>query len=257
MKRVLLSGLALAAITVGPALAADMPVKARIMAPAPVFSWTGCYVGAHAGGGWARQDVVVNPTSSGNQTPGTFNLSGSGWIAGGQAGCNQQFGTIVVGGEVDWTSTRNLLNSTSVFPNLFANGTPVGSGGITLTTSGQWLASTRIRVGYTVVPTVLLYATAGPAWQHTSYSVLDAFVNGCPNCNVASISNNGAGVAVGGGVEWSPMSNGILLRGEFLYYDLPGLTQQMTSLAGAPAGRVVVQGDLKIAVARAGLSFKY
>jgi outer membrane immunogenic protein len=255
MKCALISGMALAAIAVGPALAADMPVKARIMAPAPVFSWTGCYIGGHAGGAWARQDLDVNPTAAGGQSDSAFSLSKSGWIAGGQVGCNQQFGTIVVGGEGDWTSTHNLLNSSFAAPNLFANGLPVGSGGISVTTSGQWLASLRVRAGVAVVPTVLLYATVGPAWQHTNYNVSDAFVGGCPNCSNGTFTVNAAGVAVGGGVEWSPMGNGILLRGEFLYYDLPGETQ---ILAGPNAVHpTFAQSDLKIAVARAGLSFKY
>jgi outer membrane immunogenic protein len=255
MKRVLLSGLAVAAIAVGPAMAADMPVKARIMAPAPVFSWAGCYIGGHAGGASARQDLIVNPTNAGNQATIGFSLSKSSWIAGGQVGCNQQFGTVVVGVEGDWTSTHDLLSSSFTGPNLFANGLPVGSGGISVTTSGQWLASLRVRAGVAVVPTVLLYVTAGPAWQHTSYNVSDAFVNGCPNCSNGAFTVNAAGLAVGGGVEWSPMGNGILLRGEFLYYDLPGETQTLAGPNGVHP--VFGQSDLKIAVARAGLSFKY
>ena len=34
--------------------AADMAVKARPMAAPAAFSWTGCYVGAHAGYGWGK-----------------------------------------------------------------------------------------------------------------------------------------------------------------------------------------------------------
>ena len=34
------------------AKAADMPVK--YVAPAPVFTWTGCYVGAHVGYKWGK-----------------------------------------------------------------------------------------------------------------------------------------------------------------------------------------------------------
>jgi outer membrane immunogenic protein len=256
MKRILLSGMALAAMAVGPAFGANMPLKAP-MAPAPTFSWTGCYIGGHAGGAWARQDVNVNPAGLGAQAPSPFSLSSNNWIAGGQVGCNQQFGTVVVGGELDATSTRDLLNSTVTGPNLFPNGLPVGSGGISVTTSGQWLASARIRLGIAVVPNVLVYLTGGPAWQHTNYNVLDAFRNGCPNCDTLAFSNNNAGVAVGGGVEWSPMSNGILIRGEFLYYDLSSASQSMINFGSGVNGILFSQGDLKVAVARAGLSFKY
>jgi hypothetical protein len=44
-----------------PAFAADMAVKAPPPrpAPAPVYSWTGWYVGAHIGYGWDREDPSV------------------------------------------------------------------------------------------------------------------------------------------------------------------------------------------------------
>jgi outer membrane immunogenic protein len=58
MKKLLLAGVALAACTQANAadLPARMPVKAPpVAAPVPVFSWTGCYIGAHVGGGWGRK----------------------------------------------------------------------------------------------------------------------------------------------------------------------------------------------------------
>src|SRR5260370_40296718 len=47
-----LSGILVAALVAGPAIAADMRVKAPLKTPppAPVLSWTGCYVGGNAGG---------------------------------------------------------------------------------------------------------------------------------------------------------------------------------------------------------------
>jgi outer membrane immunogenic protein len=203
--------------------------------------------------------AMLNPGIAGNQGDDTFDLSTSKWIVGGQVGCNQQFGTVVVGVEGDWTSTHDLLSSSAVGPNLFPDGSPAGSGGISVRTSGQWLASVRVRLGVAVAPTVLLYVTGGPAWQHTNYNVLDVFnTGGCPACNKLDFSDNSAGLVVGGGVEWSPMGNGILLRGEFLYYDLSGSTQPLvTFTTGTVTGIFFGQGDLKVAVARAGLSFKY
>jgi outer membrane immunogenic protein len=254
MKRVLLSGMALAAIAVGPAVAADMPVKAAPMAP--VYSWTGCYIGAHGGGAWSRQDVIVNPSGFGNQAPSPFTLTSNSYVVGGQIGCNQQFGTMVIGGEGDWSSTH--LDSSASGPNLFFNGLPVGSGGVTVSANTQWVASVRLRAGITIVPNVLAYVTVGPAWQHTNYNVLNAFQGGCPNCDTASFTNDKPGIAVGGGLEWAPWNNGVLLRGEFLYYDLNSATLAMSAFStGLPTSRTFTQSDLRIAVARAGLSFKY
>jgi outer membrane immunogenic protein len=249
----LLLGTFLLAIA-GPAVAADMPLKAPAMA-APIFSWTGCYIGVHGGRAWSQQDVNVNPSGFGNQAPSPLTLSDSDWVVGGHIGCNTQFGTMVIGGEGDWTSTR--LDTSATAPNLFLSGLPVGSGGISVTSNTQWLASVRLRAGITIVPNLLAYVTAGPAWQHSNYTVLDAFLGGCPNCDQATFSNNNAGIAVGGGLEWAPWSNGVLLRGEFLYYDLNSATQNLSTLAGTPTSITFTQGDLRIAVARAGLSFKY
>jgi outer membrane immunogenic protein len=57
MKKLLL-GLAATTALIIPALAADLPAPnapAYYKAlPPPVFSWTGCYIGADAGGGFVR-----------------------------------------------------------------------------------------------------------------------------------------------------------------------------------------------------------
>ena len=55
MKKLFLVTAGILALADGSASAADLarPVyKAPVVTPA--FSWTGCYLGAHVGGGWAR-----------------------------------------------------------------------------------------------------------------------------------------------------------------------------------------------------------
>ncbi len=93
MRRFLFIGaVSVVAIATGTAEAADLGVRpaykaAPIAAPVPVFSWTGCYVGGHIGGGWGRETV-----SSPGLAPGV-SVSGdtSGVLGGGQVGCNYQF----------------------------------------------------------------------------------------------------------------------------------------------------------------------
>jgi len=48
---------AVAALIGAPAFAADMAVKAPPPAPAPVYSWTGWYVGLNAGYTWNRNTI--------------------------------------------------------------------------------------------------------------------------------------------------------------------------------------------------------
>ena len=64
MKKILLAGVALSALVAGPAMAADLPVRApAYKSPPPVityYSWTGCYVGGHVGGVWVTKDWTAN-----------------------------------------------------------------------------------------------------------------------------------------------------------------------------------------------------
>src|SRR5579884_2708446 len=65
MKRILLATTALATTALavsGGAYAADLaPVRMPLKAPPVVarpFSWTGCYIGGHLGGGWSHANFV-------------------------------------------------------------------------------------------------------------------------------------------------------------------------------------------------------
>ena len=55
--RKFLPGTAVLMALVSPAIAADMRAPVYKVPPpvVPVWSWTGCYVGGHAGGLWAEQ----------------------------------------------------------------------------------------------------------------------------------------------------------------------------------------------------------
>jgi outer membrane immunogenic protein len=67
----------------------------------PHFSWTGCYIGGHIGGGWGRKTVSIPDLAfTAGVPPGTlppgFSVpcvtgNTSGVLGGGQVGCNYQF----------------------------------------------------------------------------------------------------------------------------------------------------------------------
>jgi outer membrane immunogenic protein len=152
MKKILVVGIAAAAFCGAPALAADMPVKAPVYkaAPAPVFSWTGCYVGGNVGGGWGKDKWTEND--------GT-NLGAphySGWAGGGQIGCDWQSGAWVFGvaGMLDWAD----LTGHAVDP----DGAPT----TTAHTQAKWFGTTTARLGY-AVDRSLVYVDGGAAWMNT------------------------------------------------------------------------------------------
>ncbi len=63
MKRIALGTLSVFALA-GAASAADMPLKAPLVAPPPAFSWTGCYIGGNVGG--IRNDSRLTNSPSGD-----------------------------------------------------------------------------------------------------------------------------------------------------------------------------------------------
>src|SRR5215813_12444161 len=98
---------ALAAVAAGPALAADIPVKAPVVAQA--FSWTGFYVGVHAGGQWTRNDGRWDPLPTAvdfGEFPIVGNFKDTVFVGGIHEGYNWQFAPRWVAGiELDWSWT--------------------------------------------------------------------------------------------------------------------------------------------------------
>jgi outer membrane immunogenic protein len=172
MRKLLLSGVAVAAITV----AVGEPAKA---AP-PVFNWTGCYAGANIGGGWANKDFVT----------GTFGSSGAGpasmhsFVGGAQLGCDVQYGMLVFGvqGMFDWSSMHG--NSPFFIGKSFSTHIP-------------WFATATGRVGYAVQPALLLFVRGGAAFVRDQHDFIDLPVSPAEKASVTR-----KGWTLGGGFDW-------------------------------------------------------
>ena len=87
------------------ASAADLPVKA-LLAPTPVSTWTGFYLGAHVGAGWGTTESTLTSVALPPAPPVAFTLpiaqnSRSGFLGGGQVGYNWQTGWVVLGAQGD------------------------------------------------------------------------------------------------------------------------------------------------------------
>src|SRR5689334_19858850 len=104
MKALSLAAIAAFALSMGAASAADKrppvykaPPPPPVMA-APVYNWTGCYVGAGGGYGFANQEteLVLNSAFGGAPAGATFinglTQGGRGWLATAQVGCDLQIG---------------------------------------------------------------------------------------------------------------------------------------------------------------------
>jgi|HubBroStandDraft_5_1064220.scaffolds.fasta_scaffold148438_1 outer membrane immunogenic protein len=257
MNKSALGIVAMTALLLGtPVLAADLAVKAPSPSAAPVFSWTGFYVGLDGGGAWARQNVSDVACAVCNTFPASGALKGSGFIGGFYGGYNFSIAPAwIIGVEGDWSWAQ--LNNTATAPQVNAGGVLALPQINSWSRDTKWLASVRGRLGVTPSPTTLLYVTGGPAWSRTDYSAQDIFVNGCPNCALTAVNQTNAGYVVGAGGEWAPWSNNWILRAEYLYYHFNGANSTV-GIVGTPALPVTFNwSDLSIHELRGGLSYKF
>ncbi len=163
MKRLLLVPLALTTMAVSPLSAADLPLKAQ-QPLAPGWSWTGFYVGAHAGAMWGRTNFSdpFGPSIFGDtvRTPG--------YLFGGQIGYNWQQGASpwVLGVEADVSA----LDSDGTYTCFAFSGTFVSAN---CRVRPRALGTFAGRIGYTVGPSgrTLLYAKGGAGWVHNSTDI--------------------------------------------------------------------------------------
>src|SRR6516162_8601590 len=108
-SKVLFASVALIGLGTTAAGAADLAFKAPPPMLAPVFSWTGFYVGGNIGGAWANNDLRDTLFLT------NFNNNNGVFIGGGQIGGNYQIGNFVVGGEWDFDWASNSNNNNGVF----------------------------------------------------------------------------------------------------------------------------------------------
>jgi outer membrane immunogenic protein len=119
MKKSLTIGVAAAAYLAVPAMAADLPAKAPVYAPAivatPAYNWTGFYIGGNAGYGWAQSErTFLNANWWDTKAGDQVSLNPAGWLGGAQLGFNYQINQLVIGIEGAWDGAN--LKQTVVSP---------------------------------------------------------------------------------------------------------------------------------------------
>jgi len=221
------AGLAALALLVVPfaADAADMPIKTPYFKGTPrsvvaYYNWTGFYAGVNAGYGFGE--------STWSLLPGTT-MKPTGFLVGGTVGYNWQAGAIVYGLEADW-DWSNVKGSVTCA--VIA----------TCTTSSDWLATFRGRVGY-AFDRWLPYVTLGGAYANvkatTSLPILGLST---------STSKSQLGWTAGVGLEYALMGNWTA-KLEYLYVDLGSF-----DAGPAPLTNNV---SFKENIVRAGLNYKF
>jgi outer membrane immunogenic protein len=251
MKNTAIGITVIAALISTPALAADLgvpstapaPMYTKAPPPPPAYSWTGFYLGLNAGYGWATGNNVsfinadpffYGPAIALGIIPASLDPKAGGFIGGGQAGYNWQNGQVVYGIEAD-IQYASISGSASTTTDLTAIGAPI------VTTTAQnkldWFGTLRPRLGFTVTPSFLVYATGGLAYGQAASSaktVVPTTVappGGCAFdvlCSVGTADQTRVGWTAGAGVEYE-LAQPWSVKVEYLYVDLGRETYNMPS----------------------------
>jgi outer membrane immunogenic protein len=180
-----------AMLGIGAASAADLAVKAvPYVAPAPVFTWTGCYVGGHAGAG-----VLLDQGFQ--QREASADRHGIGGLAGGQLGCNYQTGMLVLGieGEGFWSGMKVSVDEFDG-----ANGNTLVN---TTTIRNKWDYDVAARIGV-AFNRALVYGKAGWVWGAFDWNANEQT---CTFCSTTQGSATLEGLLIGVGLEYAFTNN--------------------------------------------------
>jgi outer membrane immunogenic protein len=289
----LCAGAAVTLMMIGPAAAADLPVKAAVKVPPPALSWTGFYLGANLGYGWGRTGSQVDsfdPNGSDGFLSGTANgwfnvdqftssLRHSGVLGGAQAGYNWQFSNWVGGIETDiqYADLRGSSRSTLFLqPGSFGNTFPFTND---TARTLQWFGTLRGRLGFLATPNLLLYGTGGLAYgetrasgtisiapppgfsNSTSVGGLSCAATGPATtvCYSGSGSRTSVGWAAGAGGEYKLSANWSA-KLEYLHVELPGQTITMTSPSPPSAAGLFINYRFdreSVDIVRVGVNYQF
>jgi len=261
MKKLALaiSILALSAVSAAAADMAPAPVYTKAPPPvvAPVYNWTGFYVGINGGYSWNQSTGdtgCYTPTGVFDGT-GCWNLNSgvvkpAGGFVGGTAGYNWQVGQMVWGleGDLQWSQTNNTGTTTNICC-IPAFTSAVGQ--VTAQSDLRWFGTARVRAGYLVTPSTLLYVTGGLIYgqENTTGTVVYPLVS-----YLAQGSNTRTGGTVGGGLEYLFTQN-VSGKIEGLWYDMGSTTNSFTS----PLTTFTLTDHYRFTggIVRAGLNYKF
>jgi outer membrane immunogenic protein len=191
MKATVLGGAAASLLTIS-AFAADLGVRSASPLPVvPPFTWTSCYAGVHAGGGWGKKELTDTVGVFSSVTHyASASADVSGYMLGGQIGCDYQFAPTWVVGIEGAASGGNISKTTN-----FA--VPSIGDTASFRSTTDFLASITGRLGV-AWDRWMFYGKGGVALAGDRYHTDDL-----QGLYFFDASENRIGWTAGGGVEWA------------------------------------------------------
>ena len=234
---------ACAALASAPAIAADMPFKAKAPPLAAPYNWTGFYVGANVGYSVGRDPSAFASAFFGGAE--SFSLQPAGAIGGGQIGYNWQTGRWVLGIEAD-IQASGQKDSACVTRCL------VGSIGATIDQEMPWFGTVRGRIGW-AEGAALFYLTGGLAYGRVN-TTINFFDPPSPN-DLRAFSATKTGWTLGGGIE-AAIAGPWTAKVEYLYVDLGSVSGAFNFLNLAFLPHTFTSG-VHDHIFRAGINYRF
>ena len=178
MKKILLAA-TVAALSSTSVFAADLAARPYTKAPpayvAPIYNWTGFYIGAQVGGAFQGSSgfTTNDPAVVGTRNDSSF-------LGGGVVGANYQFAP-------NW-----VVGLEGEFNGLSSNRHTFNDGTDAIRIKNDWLASVTGRLGYTWGPG-MIYAKGGVAFRDNG---------GIDSTSLALVDRKDTGYTVGAGLEY-------------------------------------------------------
>jgi outer membrane immunogenic protein len=254
----------------GAAGAADLPVRAPIMAPVVPLSWTGFYIGIGGGTAWGTKEYDWNIDATiasvqaqlgapglipplGLRSQGSHGINGG--FFGGQIGYNYQIGWAVLGVQAD-AHWADISGDGNCFALAITN----------CSAKVESFGTVTAKVGGTV-DRALLYAKGGFAWENAKSNinilglgagnVLAGVIPGGVNFVLASeVSENRTGWTWGAGVEYAfaPNWSGFV---EYNYLDFGKKTQNYVYSVSNLTIPIPTELEEQYHVIKAGLNYRF
>jgi outer membrane immunogenic protein len=213
-------------------------VPAPAFAPAPYFSWTGCYIGTHVGWGWGNKVIDGNqPNDASDDSFIHSSVDTSGAIFGGQLGCNYSLAnSFVIGieGSVSGADINGFNIGTGCSSQLFRVKT-------------DFLGSVTGRIGWAGWnPAVLFYFKGGVGFAHDRYEHTTSFAVG---------AQDRTGWTIGLGAEWAFAPN----WSAFVEWDHYDFGTKGTTIAPFDDPSEIAHVDIsqRIDTVRLGLNYRF
>ena len=209
MRRAILIAAAGMGLVTGGAGAADLGAPVEEFVTAPALSWTGFYLGGHAGYGWSDKDWTLVQNAGRRPSPEIGSVITShdadGAIGGIQLGYNHQRDRLVLGveGEFSWTGMDGYSTWRSEDGRFRDASTDI-----------NWIMTLAGRIGFTHDRT-LFFAKAGVAWADEDFSHTGGSAD---RVRKFSGDDTRTGWLIGAGLERAIDSNWSL-KAEYNYLD--------------------------------------